>query len=68
MVSIEQLQAVGQSCEDFQLDESLYENKFSMSDSNNTSRSCEICSHWDPNKKICKIDVFDSVLASLDQS
>ncbi|AIS52052.1 hypothetical protein TKV_c08700 [Thermoanaerobacter kivui] len=67
MVSVEQLRTVGKNCKDFELDQSLYANNFSMSIANG-DRSCEICRHWDVNRKICRIGVFDDVLSSLDQS
>lgn len=67
VVSTEQLKAVGRSCEDFELDHSLYGNSFVMSVTPQ-ERSCEICRHWDVNKKECRIGVFDEVLSSLDQS
>lgn len=67
MVSTEQLKAVGRSCEDFELDPSRYGNNLSMSVSLQ-ERSCEICQHWDVNRKICRIGVFDEVLTSLDQT
>jgi hypothetical protein len=31
-------------------------------------KSCEICRNWDVFNQKCKIDVFDDILSSLDQS
>nr|WP_218623544.1 hypothetical protein [Thermoanaerobacter sp. CM-CNRG TB177] len=61
------MKAVGRSCEDFELDPSRYGNNLTMSVSLQ-ERSCEICRHWDGNKKICRIGVFDEVLSSPDQT
>lgn len=60
--SNDQIIAVAQSCDFF--------NSGGFMNSRKSSRaeqiSCELCRHWDGAH--CKIDVFDSVLTSLDQT
>lgn len=67
MANRDQLKAVGEMCPDFSYDDSLGKaSVMSMADS--SSRSCEICTHWDVKNQKCRIDVFDDVLTSLDQT
>lgn len=68
MASREQLRAVGKMCSDFTFDKSLYNSVIAMSVGNADVKSCEICQHWDVSKQLCKIDVFDNVLTSIDQT
>lgn len=67
MVNKDQLRAVGERCSDFSLDESLYRTP-TMSINDAGVKSCEICRNWDVFNQKCKIDVFDDILSSLDQS
>ncbi|SNX55108.1 hypothetical protein [Thermoanaerobacterium sp. RBIITD] len=68
MANRDQLRAVGEMCPDFTFDDSLYKNGSTMSINEAGGRSCEICMHWDTKNQKCKIDVFDDVLTSLDQT
>ncbi len=67
MSNRDQLKAVGEMCPDFTFDDSLNK-EATMSTEESLSRSCEICSHWDVRNQKCRIDVFDDVLTSLDQT
>ncbi len=60
LASIDQLKLVGMTCDYYRFD-SLY-----MSTETNMPVSCETCAHWTGRK--CDIDVFDNVLAGLDQT
>lgn len=68
MANRDQLRVVGEMCQDFEYDESLSNNGSTMSIDETGGRSCEICKHWDTPSEKCKIDVFDDVLTSLDQT
>lgn len=60
LASKDQLKLVGMTCDYYRFD-SLY-----MSTETNMPVSCETCAHW--TGKRCDIDVFDNVLAGLDQT
>lgn len=68
MANLEQLRAVGKACPDFAFDQSIYNSGTVMSVERADEKSCEICKHWDKGKQLCKINVFDNVLTSIDQT
>lgn len=68
MATKEQLNAVGMNCPGFARDDSLY----SVTDLKGTlsqgEKSCAICKQWDVGKQKCRINLFDQVLAGMDQT
>jgi len=60
--SDEQLMAVGQACSFF-VNRDSSSNEFNEND---YDISCEACRHWIEER--CKINVFDDVLTSIDQT
>lgn len=62
--SEDQLIAVGQSCRDFEARTRGFISSTGSTTAENIS--CDECKHWDGEK--CRINVFDKVLTSLDQT
>jgi len=58
-----QLQSVGEMCPGYEASNSLWTDTLENAEKD---VSCETCVHWENNR--CKIDLFDKVLSSLDQT